>query len=49
MNDYFFSTLEETDRNRTFLKEVSNYANKHKQQFYVLSAPLTDSKYKYSY
>jgi len=49
MNDYFFSTLEETDRNRTFLKEVSNYANKHKQQFYVLSAPLTDSKYKYNY
>ena len=49
MNDYFFSTLEESDRNKAFLKEVSHYANKHKQQFYVLSAPLTDSKYKYSY
>ena len=49
MNDYFFSTLEETDKNRTFLKEVCDYANKHKRQFYVLSAPLTDNKYKYSY
>lgn len=49
MNDYFFSTLDQNDKNRKFLKEVSDYANKHKQQFYVLSAPLTDSKYKYSY
>ena len=49
MNEYFFSTLEENDKNRKFLKEVSDYANKHKKQFYVLSAPLTDSKYKYNY
>lgn len=49
MNDYFFSTVEENDRNRKFLKEIYDYANKHKKQFYVLSAPLTDSKYKYSY
>lgn len=49
MNDYFFSTVEENDRNRKFLKGIYDYANKHKKQFYVLSAPLTDSKYKYSY
>lgn len=49
MNDYFFSTVDVNSRNQKFLKDVSDYANKHKQQFYVLSAPLTDNKYKYSY
>lgn len=49
MSNYFFTNIETNDQNRHFLAGIKEYANKNKQQAYVLSAPLTDSKYDYSY
>lgn len=49
MSDYFFTNVELNDQNRHILAGIKEYANKNKQQAYVLSAPLTDSKYDYSY
>lgn len=49
MNNYFFSNITVDDSNRRILKGLQDFANKNKRQAYVLSAPLTDSKYDYSY
>lgn len=49
MSNYFFTNIETNDQNRHILAGIKEYANKNKQQAYVLSAPLTDSKYDYSY
>jgi len=49
MSNYFFTNIETNDQNRRILAGIKEYANKNKQQAYVLSAPLTDSKYDYSY
>lgn len=49
MSDYFFTNVEPNDQNRHILAGIKEYANKNKLQAYVLSAPLTDSKYDYSY
>lgn len=49
MSNYYFSNIEPDEYNRHILAGIRDYANKNKQQAYVLSAPLTDSKYNYSY
>lgn len=49
MSNYFFSNIEQDETNRHMLTGIKDYANKNKQQAYVLSAPLTDSKYDYNY
>lgn len=49
MSNYFFTNIETNERNRHILSGIRDYANKNKQQAYVLSAPLTDSKYDYGY
>ena len=49
MSDYFFSNIEPNSTNRHVLSAIKEYSNRHKQQAYVLSAPLTDSKYHYGY
>lgn len=49
MSDYFFSNVEADATNRHILAGIREYSNRHKQQAYVLTAPLTDSKYQYGY
>lgn len=49
MSDYFFSNIEPDATNRHVLSAIKEFSNRHKQQAYVLAAPLTDSKYQYSY
>lgn len=49
MSDYFFSNIEPDSTNRHILSGIKEYSNRHKQQAYVLAAPLTDSKYNYGY
>lgn len=49
MSDYFFSTVSLTDINRQFVGDLESYSERNKQQIYVISAPLTDNKYSYSY
>lgn len=49
MSNYFFTNIETNEQNRHILAGIKEYANKNKQQAYVLSAPLTDSKYDYGY
>lgn len=48
-NDYFFTTIQESEKNRVLLSSIRDYANSRKQQIYVLSAPLTEAKYSYQY
>jgi len=49
MSDYYFTNIEQDEHNRFILAGIKDFANKNKQQAYVLSAPLTDSKYDYGY
>lgn len=49
MSNYFYTNVETNDQNRHIFAGIKEYANKNKLQAYVLSAPLTDSKYDYSY
>lgn len=49
MSNYLFTNIDTNDQNRHILAGIKEYANRNKQQAYVLSAPLTDSKYDYSY
>lgn len=49
MSNYFFTNIEQDEHNRHILTGIKDFANKNKQQAYVLSAPLTDSKYDYGY
>lgn len=49
MANYYFCKLENMDSDTAFLKSVEEFANNQKEQVYVIAAPLTDKKYKYSY
>lgn len=49
MDNYYFCKFENMSSNTSFLNSVENYANTQKVQIYVISGPLTDKKYKYSY
>ena len=47
-SNYFYSNTVLSSRNKRFLEEVQTIAESIKQQVYVLSGPLIDSKYQYN-
>lgn len=49
MAEYYFCKLEQMQDDTPFLKGVQVFANSQKKQVYVISCPLTDKKYSYSY
>lgn len=46
-SNYFYSNIVQSTKNKSFLEEMHAIAESIKQQVYVLSGPLTDSKYQY--
>ena len=49
MNNYFYNKLNNKNYSQDFLASIEQFANNNKIQIYVLSNPLTDNKYLYSY
>ena len=47
-SNYFYSNIVPSSKNKDFLEEVQTIAESIKQQIYVLSSPLVDSKYQYN-
>lgn len=47
-SNYFYSNIVPSSKNKDFLEEVQTIAESIKQQTYVLSSPLIDSKYQYN-
>jgi len=49
MAEYYFCKLEQMQEDTPFLNGVKTFANTQKKQVYVISAPLTDKKYRYNF
>ena len=47
-SNYFYSNIVQSTKNKSFLEKMHAIAESIKQQVYVLSGPLTDSKYQYN-
>lgn len=48
-NSYFYTTIPDNDKSNEFCNEAKLYAEDKKELIYLLSNPLTDSKYNYIY
>lgn len=49
MSSYFYLQADKNSVNAVFLNKLQEYSEANKQLVYVLTSPLTDQKYKYSY
>jgi superfamily I DNA and RNA helicase len=49
MTSYFYSEAKKNPTNANFLSQLESYAGSKKTLIYVLSRPLTDQKYTYTY
>ncbi|MBU2659366.1 DEAD/DEAH box helicase [Bacillus cabrialesii] len=48
-NTYFFSNVEMSDNNSSFINLLEEFAEKHSQQVYIIDSPLGEKKYTYSF
>lgn len=49
MSSFFFLQADKNFKNRVFIEALEQYANVAKEQIYVISRPLSDTKYQYEH
>lgn len=49
MSSFFFLQADKNFRNQSFIESLEHYANNEKEQIYVISRPLSDTKYQYEH
>lgn len=49
MSSFFFLQADKNFKNQGFIERLERYANHEKEQIYVISRPLSDTKYRYEH